>query len=222
MKNYISRYFWFILGVLINSFGIALITKAAMGTSPISSVPYVLSFRFAPSFGQLTFIFNLFFILGQAVLLRSEFQPIQFLQILVNLIFSACIDLGMYVLSWFTPDSLVTQVLSLLAGCAVLAAGICIEVAPDVLMVPGEGIVKAISTAFGWKFGTVKVAFDTTLMATALALSLFFFGGLQGIGIGTIISALIVGQFVNLWNKTLPLIPYIRRLAEPSAGGLSS
>lgn len=221
MKNYISRYLWFILGVLINSFGIALITKASMGTSPISSVPYVLSFRFAPTFGQITFVMNLFFILGQALLLRKKFEPIQLLQIVVNLIFSACIDLGMYLLSWFTPGSLAMELLSLIAGCAVLAVGICIEVAPGVLMVPGEGMVKAISTAFGWKFGSVKVAFDTTLMATALVLSLLFFGGLQGIGIGTIISALIVGQFVNLWNKTLPLIPYIRRLTEPAAGGPS-
>lgn len=214
MKQYISRYLWFILGVLINSSGIALITKASMGTSPISSVPYVLSFRFAPTFGQITFVMNLFFILGQALLLRKKFEPIQLLQIVVNLVFSACIDLGMYLLSWFTPGNLVAEVLSLLAGCAILAAGICIEVAPDVLMVPGEGMVKAISTAFGWKFGSVKVAFDTTLMATALILSLFFFGGLKGLGLGTIISALIVGRFVNLWNKILPFIPYIRSLAE--------
>ena len=47
--DFIKKWFYFIIGVLINSFGIALITKGALGTSPISSVPYVLSLQF-PSF----------------------------------------------------------------------------------------------------------------------------------------------------------------------------
>ena len=47
MKQTICRYAWFILGIVINGFGGgASITKAALGTSPISSVPYVLSLRF--------------------------------------------------------------------------------------------------------------------------------------------------------------------------------
>ena len=37
MEKKAKRMLWFVLGVVINSFGIALTTKAAMGTSPISS-----------------------------------------------------------------------------------------------------------------------------------------------------------------------------------------
>ena len=47
----IKRYIVFTIGVLINSFGISFITKASLGTSPISSVPYVLSLRFEPTLG---------------------------------------------------------------------------------------------------------------------------------------------------------------------------
>ena len=39
LKTYLPRYLWFLAGVLINSFGVALITRAALGTSPISSLP---------------------------------------------------------------------------------------------------------------------------------------------------------------------------------------
>ena len=45
-NNLGKRLFWFCLGLAINSCGIALITKAGLGTSQISSVPYVLSFQF--------------------------------------------------------------------------------------------------------------------------------------------------------------------------------
>ena len=211
-KNWVSRYGWFVAGVLLNSFGVALITKAALGTSPISSLPYVLSFRFPVTLGQFTFLMNMFFIVGQWLLLRKDFHPIQFLQIAVNVLFSLVIDVSMGLLSWLEPDTLPAQLLALAAGCAVLAFGISIEVAPRVLMVPGEGIVQAITAVSGCRFGSVKVGFDATLVATALVLSLLFFHRLQGLGVGTILSALAVGRIVNLYNRRLPLISRISAL----------
>ena len=214
LKTYLPRYLWFLAGVLINSFGVALITRAALGTSPISSLPYVLSFRFPVTLGQFTFAMNLFFILGQVLLLRRDFQPIQLLQVAVNTVFSAFIDVSMGLLSWLEISSLPMAVLVLALGCAVLAFGISVEVAPRVLMVPGEGIVQAIAAVTGWRFGNVKVGFDAALVATALVLSLLFFHRLQGLGAGTILSALAVGRFVNLYNRRLPLISRISALAS--------
>lgn len=214
LKTYLPRYLWFLAGVLINSFGVALITRAALGTSPISSLPYVLSFRFPVTLGQFTFAMNLFFILGQVLLLRRDFQPIQLLQVAVNAVFSAFIDVSMDLLSWLEISSLPMAVLVLVLGCAVLAFGISVEVAPRVLMVPGEGIVQAIAAVTGWRFGSVKVGFDAALVATALVLSLLFFHRLQGLGAGTILSALAVGRFVNLYNRRLPLISRISALAS--------
>ena len=214
LKTYLPRYLWFLAGVLINSFGVALITRAALGTSPISSLPYVLSFRFPVTLGQFTFAMNLFFILGQVLLLRRDFQPIQLLQVAVNAVFSAFIDVSMGLLSWLEISSLPMAVLVLVLGCAVLACGISVEVAPRVLMVPGEGIVQAIAAVTGWRFGNVKVGFDAALVSTALVLSLLFFHRLQGLGAGTILSALAVGRFVNLYNRRLPLISRISALAS--------
>lgn len=101
MKKWIYRYAFFILGVAINSFGIAFVTKSAMGTSQISSIPYVFSLEFPSiSFGMWTFLFNILFILLQVVLLKKDFHPIQFLQIVVNVLFSGLIDLSMSALSF--------------------------------------------------------------------------------------------------------------------------
>lgn len=211
MKKLIIRNLWFILGILINSFGIALITKAALGTSQISSVPYVLSLKYCQlTFGEFTFIFNTIFILVQLILLKRDFHPIQFLQLAVNLIFSWFIDASMGFLSFLEPQGIAMKLIFLLVGCVVLSVGISIEVAPNVLTVPGEGIVKAIATVSRKKFGTVKVVFDISLIAIAVVLSLLFFQGLYGVGLGTVVSALLVGRFVNLWNAHFPLIKKIR------------
>lgn len=60
MNNMPQRFAFFALGVVINSFGVALITKGALGTSAISSVPYVVSLQWpCLSFGVATFIWNI-------------------------------------------------------------------------------------------------------------------------------------------------------------------
>lgn len=215
MSRQIERLAWFAAGILINSFGIVLITKGAMGTSQISSIPYVLSLQMPSiSFGMFSFIMNMVYIVLQALLLRKQFKPFQLLQIVVNVVFSASIDVFMAMLSFYAPQQLFTRVLSAIAGCIVLAFGISVEVAPDLIMVPGEGIVAAISKVSGWRFGSVKVAFDVTLILIAALLSWLFFGDLVGVGVGTLLSAVSVGQFVNLINRHVPLLQHIRALAE--------
>ena len=215
MSRQIERLVWFSAGILINSFGIVLITKGALGTSQISSIPYVLSLQMPSiSFGMFSFIMNMVYIVLQALLLRRQFKPIQLLQIVVNVVFSASIDVFMAMLSFYAPQQLFTRVLSAVAGCIVLAFGISVEVAPDLIMVPGEGIVAAISKVRGRRFGSVKVMFDVTLILIAALLSWLFFGNIVGVGVGTLLSAVSVGQFVNLINRHVPLLQHIRALAE--------
>lgn len=210
MNHIIKRYFFFILGLIINSFGVAFITKSALGTSQISSIPYVLSLQFANlTFGTTTFIINMIFIVLQILILRKDFAPIQFLQIGANLLFSVFIDISMGFLSWMNPEGMVLRLLSLLLGCVILAFGISVEVAPDVIVVPGEGIVRALSRATHQEFGRVKICFDVTLIILATILSFLFFHILKGVGLGTVVSAVAVGPIISWIHKYVPLIDRI-------------
>ncbi|MBW3094059.1 YitT family protein [Bifidobacterium sp. 64T4] len=199
--------------MVVNSFAIALITKGDMGTSQISSVPYVLSLRFPLSFGVMTFILNMLFIVLQIVLLRRDFRPVQLLQIVVNLLFSAMIDVSMSLLSFLNPTMLWQRLACIVAGCCVMGFGIVIEVCPNVLMVPGEGVVRALSVVSHAKYGTTKIVFDITLIAIAVVLSFALFGELRGVGLGTVISALCVGSVINGINRTFSFPERIRSLA---------
>ena len=102
-KKIALRYLFFTLGLLINSFGIAFITKSSLGTSQISSLPYVLSLRFPLSFGGFTFLMNTVFILIQIAIQRRNFPPVQLLQIAANVLFSTFLDVSMAALSWLHP-----------------------------------------------------------------------------------------------------------------------
>lgn len=212
-KKFALRYLFFTLGLLINSFGIAFITKSSLGTSQISSLPYVLSLRFPLSFGGFTFLMNTVFILIQIAIQRRNFPPVQLLQIAANVLFSGFIDVSMAALSWLHPAGWLARGGCMLLGCAILACGISIEIAPDVITVPGEGLVRVLAQATGKDFGRVKLVFDVSLIVIASALSLLFFGRLQGVGIGTVVSALIVGPLVSLFGRVLPGLGRIRALA---------
>ena len=162
-----KRYGVFLAGLFISSLGVSLITKADLGTSPISSVPYVLSLNFPWSLGQFTVVFSLALILLQLLILRRNFTPEHLLQIPISAAFGYFIDLTMVMLSFLAPQSYPVKLLALLIGCAVLGFGVYLEVVADVAMLPGESFVRAVVWTWKTDFGFTKICFDVsiTLMA---------------------------------------------------------
>lgn len=208
MPYIVKRIICFLAGIAIESFGIALITKSNLGTSPISSIAWVTTLRFPQiSFGVTTFVMNVLFVVVELMLLRRDFQPIQYLQLAVTFWFASTLDVSMNLLVWFSPDTWWEQGIGLLLGCTILALGICMEVAPELIMVPGEGVVNALAIVTKARFGTLKVCFDVSLIIIAGILSFVFFSGIRGLGIGTIVAAIITGQIVNVIKRYCRFVP---------------
>lgn len=188
----------FLVGLVLNSFGVALVTKASLGTSPISSIPYVLSLNFPASLGMFTIFFSLLLITLQIVLLRKNFRPAQLLQIPVSLLFGCLIDGAMLLLQLFSPQQYAAQLGCLLLGCVVLGAGVYLEVLADVVMLPGEAFVRAVTVCAKTEFGKTKIAFDVSMTMIAGVLSFVFAARLDGVGIGTMIAAAAVGWVAGM------------------------
>ena len=72
IKDLLKKYSVFILGLYFLAVGIVLIVRSALGTTPISSVNYVLSLNTPFSLGTWTFIVNLLLIMGQFWLIRKD------------------------------------------------------------------------------------------------------------------------------------------------------
>jgi uncharacterized membrane protein YczE len=211
----VERTLCFCLGLLVNSVGITLITRSGLGTSQISSLPYVWSLADPRlSFALTTFVVNMAFVVVQAVLLGRSFFPLQLLQVVANVLFSSFLGVAMAALSWFHPQSLPLQALGVAAGCVTLGTGVAIECAPDLIFVPGEGLVHALAQVTGARLGTSKLAFDAVLVASATILSLALFGRLEGVGAGTVVTIFVTGNVVNFMDAHLPLVAQMRALAH--------
>ena len=94
IHTYTRRYALFLTGVILSATGIAFITRAGLGTSPVSGLPFVLSLITSISMGTYTFLFNMTFLMLEAIL-RRKFTIQQALQIPVTFFFSFCIDTAM-------------------------------------------------------------------------------------------------------------------------------
>lgn len=196
------RYLLFCVSLFVNSLGIAFITKALLGTSPITSVTYVLSMFTPLTIGQWTILLNLLFVVLEPFLMsRQELKSdlrMYLLQIPISFCFGTFIDICMhYVLFWLHPETYVYMIIALLIGCVILAVGIALEVKANAAMMAGEYFVNVITKRFRGEFGYVKLGFDVTLVVLACLLSLIFMSGIYGVREGTVISALVVGPIVH-------------------------
>lgn len=202
MKKYtVRRFILFAISLFINAFGIAFITKATLGTSPITSVTYVLSMFTQLTMGQWTIAINLLFVLIELPMmtikeLKSDFRMF-ILQIPISMCFGTFIDISMNILYWLRPAEYTSQMTILIIGCIILAAGIALEVKANAAMMAGEYLVRTISRFFNKEFGFVKLGLDITLLCLACLLSICFMSGIYGVREGTIIAALAVGPIVH-------------------------
>lgn len=212
-QELVRRYVSFVAVLFIIAFGTSLSIRANLGSSPISCPPYVLSL--VPggwSMGTYTLCMHIFFIAAQVAMLRRNFQRLQLLQIVVGVLFGVYTDVTMWLTSFLqVPADLAPalgyplRLLELLAGGAILAYGISLEVHCDVLMLAGEGFPLAISRVVKRDFGQVKMCSDTGLVCVGVVFMYVFFGGWhwEMVGPGTLISMFYVGFMVRQFSPTM-------------------
>lgn len=203
----VKRYLVFLVGLFINSLGVSLITKANLGTSPISSIPYVLSLNFPFSLGEFTIFFSILLIVLQVLILGKNFKIADLLQIPVSLAFGYFIDVCMALLFFIQPEAYWMKVIYLLIGCGILGIGVYMEVLANVIMLPGESFVRSIVFRCKTEFGTTKVVFDVSMSLIAAALSFLFAHRLDGVREGTVVAALLVGFIARTIGRQLSFLP---------------
>ena len=197
----IKRYIFLLVGLFVNGLGVSFITKAGLGTSPITSIPYTLSLGFTPTVGMFTLVFNIFLVILQVILLRRNFQLQNLLQLPIIALFSFFIDLTMSLLGFMQPETYAMKVVSLIVGCLILGFGVFMEMVANVAMLPGEATVRAVSDVFSTDFGKTKIAFDSSMTIIAAILSFIMFKHLDGVREGTIVAAIPVGFIARLFKK---------------------
>ena len=199
-RNLGRRILMLVAGMFAAAYGISLIAKTNLGSTPISSVPLVVTEITGYSFDTTTFFCNLLLVLGQAVILRRRFKLAHILQIPSVLVFSIFIDLSMHLLEGFSTSSYAAALAFALFGNLMLAVGVLLQIRSKTLVQPGEGIVLAVSIVTRKPFGYLKIANDVSLVSIAALIGFLWLGYPAQIREGTLISAVLVGLLVKFMD----------------------
>ena len=200
--SFFKRLVLLIFGLFLSSLGVALLKKAALGVSPISSAANIVSIAVPNlSLGTWLIIWNCVLILGQLLILRRDFRVVELLQLPLSVLFGLFTDLSMNILDFVEPGSYIECFVLVVLGTATMALGISLTVIADVIMNSGEALVKAVSDKTGKAFGSMKIAFDACCVALAVALSFILCGEILEVREGTLVAALLTGVFVNLFGR---------------------
>lgn len=206
------QHFLLLISLFIMTLGVAVCVRSMLGSSVISTLPYVFETAGikrlgvpALTIGQYTYIMNGILVLGQIAVLRSKFETIQLFQLLVGFVFGTLIDVNMWLTTWLVPATIITKIISQIAGCTILGIGIAFEVRCGSVTMPGEGFPVAISSVTGIAFHKTKICVDISLVVLAVAFSYIFFGAWQWqiVGIGTIFAMVYVGIVVRFASQHL-------------------
>ena len=200
----LKRYLLLLAGLSIMAFGVAFSIKASLGTSPISSVPFVVSLFTPLTVGTATITMHCVFILMQILILRKDYHLIQLMQLPVAFFFGYLTDFGVWAVQGISCNTYWQEGIVCLIGILLVAVGVSFEVKAGVVVLAGEGVVLAVCKVLPKiKFGYMKVGFDVTLVVIACILSFVFTGHLQGVREGTVAAALLVGLIAKQLGKLL-------------------
>jgi len=153
------------------------------------------------------------FILVQLLLLGKEFKILSSLQVLCSVLFGYFVNFTNALLfSIEVPSNLPVRLFLAVLSAAVCGLGIFLYVGARVMPLPAEGLTEVISVKVKKPFSKVKVFFDLTMLAVSVLFSVFFLGSIKGIGLGTLISALLIGKFVGVFSAFLkePLALFLK------------
>lgn len=199
----IIRYFLFIIGLFIASFGVAISTKAGLGTSPVSAIPYSVSLiNTSLSFGAWLNLLSILQITIQVLILRKKCKPFEILvQIVLAFCYGYMTNFSCYLIRDVRVEGYVWQFLFMILSCFVLAFGIWIQLKGNVAMLPGEAMNRAISQTTGRKYENIKILFDVLYIIISAAICFIWLGELKGVREGSVIAAFLVGTIIKLYNS---------------------
>lgn len=205
ITSFIWQHLWLLLSLFTMTFGVALCVRSSLGSSVISTIPFVMTIAGEEhiirqlTIGEWTFVMNFILVALQILILRRNFQPSQLLQLVIGFLFGWLLDINMLLTESFAISGLPRQIAAQFFGCTVLGVGIAFEIKCGSVTMPGEGLPAAISKISGQPFAKIKIYIDIALVTTAVTLGYIFLGKWmwQVVGTGTLFAMIYVGAVVK-------------------------
>lgn len=193
------------LGLFVLSLGVAFSILSKLGVSPISSVAYVLHNVTGLTVGTITIIEFSVYVIAQILILRKKFKYRSFLQLGFGIMFGLFVDLSLSITTFLKVENVYIQAGYLILSIILIAVGLVFILTADIVPNAPEGLMLAIKDVTKFSFSNIKTVFDSgcVVFSSIVAILLLEVFSQSGIGIGTFITALLVGKVLGFFMKRM-------------------
>ena len=197
----------YVCAILFIALGVALAAKAGFGVSMIAAPMYTLHLWLVQyteilTLGTLEYIFQGVIILSIALIVKHF--KISYLFSFATSVFSGlAIDLMFWIVSPLTAETLFARIVVFAASILTCAFGVSCIFHAYVSPAGNELFVKEFAVHFGKDIHKVKTIYDITFLVISVALNLLLFRGFVGIGIGTVVTAVLNGPIISVFAHIL-------------------
>ena len=201
-EHFARRLLQYFAGLVVMAMGVVLMKRVDLGISPITAVPAAISAITPFTLGNMTIFLHALCVVGQiAIVHRVTLKSL--LTMLVGVPFGYIID-GLMLLFDPGPLGWALRIVLLVVGLALSGLGVQLVVASDLMLPAPDELSHTISQVYRKKLSNVKIVSDAIYVAIAVAVDLIFSRRVFTVGVGTVLSVLLVGRFVGWFGKLFP------------------
>ena len=195
----------FVVSLLMLALGTALMVQGDFGVSMVTAPAYVLHLQLSQYFPFYTFgvaeYSTQMLALLLMVLLVRRLKFGYLLTFATAMAYGVIMDAAIRVVSLIPADSIAVRIALYVPGLVICSAAIALILRSYFPPAAYELFVKETSAKWRRPLKNVKTVYDCVSLTIAIVLSFAFFGKLEGVGIGTIVSALINGTLIHLFGR---------------------
>ena len=196
----LNRLIFYVLGLVSLALASVLAVKSNLGVSPVTSIQFSLTQVTSISLGVSTIILYTIYIALQIIILKKDFKKIQLLQLLFAIFFGQLVNFFNTLIN-INLDSFFARFILCIISFFITAIGVFLTITTNIVPVAPDGLTKAVSMKKNIDFGKAKIYFDCIVVIIAAVILIVFNKSIEGIGIGTLLSAIFVGRIVFFMNK---------------------
>ena len=195
----------YLMGLVLLAFGASLMTRADFGLSMIIAPAFIISEFFSfMTFGMAEYLFQAL-LLALLVVFVRRFKFTYLLSFLTAVLYGMMLDGCLYLLAFLGEINIAVRIIFYFIGLFTTSLGVAFMFHTYISAEVYELFVKEATERFGWKIGVVKTVYDCTSLVLSVLMSFAFFGfgHFKGIGIGTLVCALVNGRLISAFGSLL-------------------
>lgn len=195
----------YVLGIILLALATALTQAADFGLSPLAAPSYILHLKLSEylsffTFGRTEILLEIILLFLTSIITR-RFKKKFLFSFVTAAFYGVVLDCWVIILRLIPAEHIVTRGFLFGLGLLICSAAVALFFRTYLPPTAYEIVVKEISDKFKLDTGKFKTVFDCLCLAVSVAASLLFFGAINGMGIGTVVSALANGFFIGKFSE---------------------